>query len=199
MILLAFSFASELINCPTDSGKVITGIRCKNGCKSAELKCGSARIQGLTIDITGNALWARTGLFQWTSTVSCNGNTVATSIETDEDGAFRLTCSRLEKVQNSNVVPQISNANIVVLLTDGQMKICPQGYAVNGIVVYRKRLQRFQCVLIMAPSTIGPVAPVKALATVPLGGIIPSATIWDNQVINVAPGIGSASNGPHIG
>ena len=192
IMFLGLLFASDLVNCPQDTGKIVTGLRCVNGCKSAKLRCTDATLSGLSVARTGNVGWTSSGS---RSAISCKGNTVATSLETLDSGTIRMTCSRLERFPNSNVVPEISFVACIVLgINDKEMSRCPNGYGVNGLVTTGKHIVGFQCCLIKSPTTIGPVAPIKGMASVPLGGIVPSATVLNGQIIGQAPVVASPQN-----
>ncbi len=202
-VLLLILYCAEIISCTNMTHTIITGIQCKSHCRSAAMRCTNATVPGLLVD--------RAGAMQFTyrygaGAAICTPDTVATSLEIMEDIQIRLGCSRLGRMVNSNVVPKISNTYCQLLeLKDGEMKDCPTGYAMNGIMTTERKfwyffkkqaLKSIQCCLIMAPNTIGS-APVKEYVSVPMGTILPSAIVVNGTAIGNTQDIVSPLNTPN--
>eukprot|EP00835_Amoeboradix_gromovi_P004306 NODE_328_length_10919_cov_0.472828.p2 type:complete len:243 gc:universal NODE_328_length_10919_cov_0.472828:2083-1355(-) len=195
MILTGVFFAESIkINCPQDSPRVLTGMQCDNKCRGFKLACTNSKIPGLRVSLSGYT----TSHEHSTSVLTCSKDTLVTSVETINTGSFRITCSRLERNDNSNIVPQVLYNECIMwsLSKDNQMVSCPIGTAVNSISTSSGRLLSFQCCKISAPPTVGLSPSVSDVAPAPMNAIVPTVPIWNGAPVDQAPAITGAATDP---
>eukprot|EP00834_Sanchytrium_tribonematis_P007333 NODE_649_length_5036_cov_1.140571.p2 type:complete len:283 gc:universal NODE_649_length_5036_cov_1.140571:263-1111(+) len=190
MIHFVLINASELLNCAPNV--VVTGLKYKNGKHDLKLICGNGEIEGLNVDRTGNSLWGH----ESSSVVNCDANTVMTSVETSS--GFRVGCSRLERLKDSNVVPETTSTCVEVAINDDSSVKCPSGYVGRGIKTTKSHIASIFCCLITTPSTTGPVPTTKAWVAPPIGAVLPSAIVVNGQNIGPAPVISQGQQQPSL-